>query len=101
MLARDLCFLDLSGNQLTTLPAEIAQLVKLVRLNLSDNQIEMLPPAITRLTALTDLNLSGTRTGPAVVPPVLLLGRSSLTAIALFVSNTRPPPPPPLSQATV
>ena len=51
--------LDLSGNQLTSLPPEIASFTNLTELNLSGNQLTSLPPEIASLTNLTELNLSG------------------------------------------
>ncbi|MBC1239955.1 COR domain-containing protein [Nostoc sp. 2RC] len=50
--------LDLSFNQLTTLPEALASLQQLTSLNLSRNQLKTLPEAITRLQQLTYLNLS-------------------------------------------
>ncbi|MCK4811313.1 MAG: leucine-rich repeat domain-containing protein, partial [Methanosarcinales archaeon] len=38
--------LDLSGNQLTTLPLEIGELKSLTALDLSHNQLNALPPEI-------------------------------------------------------
>ena len=42
--------LSLSGNQLTSLPAEIGQLTSLVELSLHDNQLTSLP-AVRKLRA--------------------------------------------------
>ena len=50
--------LDLSNNQLTTLPEAIAQLSNLSLLDLSDNQLTRLPEAIAQLSNLSWLNLS-------------------------------------------
>ena len=50
--------LDLSDNQLTSLPAEIGKLTQLTKLYLSDNQLTSLPAEIGQLTQLTELNLS-------------------------------------------
>jgi len=53
--------LDLSGKELTELPAEIGQLVNLQRLNLSGNQLTTLPPEIGQLVNLQYLNLSSNK----------------------------------------
>ncbi|MHC5825101.1 MAG: leucine-rich repeat domain-containing protein, partial [Nostoc sp.] len=50
--------LNLSGEDLTTLPPEIVQLTNLQTLNLSSNQLSSLPPEIVQLTNLQSLNLS-------------------------------------------
>jgi small GTP-binding protein len=51
--------LNLSGNQLKTLPAEIGELKNLTTLDLSGNQLERLPAEIGELKNLTTLDLSG------------------------------------------
>ncbi|KAF5420469.1 MAG: hypothetical protein C5S44_08435 [Candidatus Methanocomedens sp.] len=50
--------LDLSGNQLSELPAEIGQLANITTLKLSANQLSELPAEITQLANLTTLDLS-------------------------------------------
>ena len=50
--------LDLSGLELTSLPAEIGQLTNLTSLNLSYNKLKNLPAEIVQLTNLTSLYLS-------------------------------------------
>jgi small GTP-binding protein len=50
--------LKLSGNQLTSLPAEIVELKNLTELDLYRNQLESLPAEIGKLTNLTILDLS-------------------------------------------
>jgi len=50
--------LNLSSQQLTSLPPEIAKLQNLIELDLSDNQLSSLPPEIGKLQKLTTLNLS-------------------------------------------
>jgi hypothetical protein len=50
--------LDISENKITTLPAEIGNLTKLERLNLDDNQLTTLPPEIGNLTQLERLEVS-------------------------------------------
>jgi internalin A len=51
--------LDLSYNQLSTLPEVIGQLSQLQELDLSYNQLSTLPEAIGRLSKLQELDLSG------------------------------------------
>ena len=53
--------LDLSGNQLSTLPQAISQLSQLQKLNLSHNQLSTLPEAIGQLSQLQGLNLSNNK----------------------------------------
>jgi Leucine-rich repeat (LRR) protein len=53
--------LDLSGNQLSDLPASFGNHTKLTELNLSDNKISQLPQSFGNLTALKTLNLSDNR----------------------------------------
>ncbi|MEH2246542.1 COR domain-containing protein [Nostoc sp.] len=50
--------LDLSGKDLTTLPAEIGQLSNLIELDLRNNQLIMLPAEIGQLSNLSLLDLS-------------------------------------------
>jgi small GTP-binding protein len=54
---KNLTTLYLYFNQLTTLPAEIAKLTNLTVLNLSHNQLTSLPPEIGELKNLTKLNM--------------------------------------------
>ena len=52
-------YLDLSGNNLTSLPPEITKLTNITSLILWNNNFASLPPNITKLTNLTLLDLSG------------------------------------------
>jgi hypothetical protein len=54
----NLTSLYLSGNDLTSLPPEIGKLMNLTSLYLSGNQLTSLPPEIGKLTKLTTLYLS-------------------------------------------
>ncbi|MGF1933939.1 MAG: COR domain-containing protein [Nostoc sp. ChiQUE02] len=49
--------LDLSNNQLSSLPPEICQLTQLTELDLRNNQLSSLPPEICQLTSLKLLSL--------------------------------------------
>ena len=59
--------LDLNGNQLTSLPAEIGVLTKLWQLDLSGNQLTSLPAEIGELTNLKELNLRGNHLPDSIV----------------------------------
>ncbi|XP_066305208.1 leucine-rich repeat-containing protein 20-like [Branchiostoma lanceolatum] len=50
--------LQLSGNQLTSLPAELQQLRELRRLDVSHNRFSIFPEAVFQLPALVTLNAS-------------------------------------------
>ena len=53
--------LNLSDNQLASLPTQALRLDKLLNLNLNNNQIESLPANINKLKELTSLNLANNR----------------------------------------
>ncbi|MFN6536513.1 MAG: COR domain-containing protein [Nostoc sp. EkiNYC01] len=79
--------LDLSCNQLKTLPEEaIARLQQLTYLNLSFNQLKTLPEAIASLQQLTYLNLSrnGLRTLPEAIASL-----QQLTSLDLCCTGLR------------
>jgi len=52
-----LTYLDLSGNELTTLPKSLGQLSQLTSLDLSRNELTTLPESLGKLTQLTSLDL--------------------------------------------
>ncbi|NDD58587.1 MAG: hypothetical protein EBZ47_04935 [Chlamydiae bacterium] len=53
-----LTYLDVSSNRLTSLPASIERLSSLIYLHAYDNQLPSLPASIERLTSLTELYVS-------------------------------------------
>lgn len=55
----DVCFLNLSGQGLTSFPTAVLQFPNLQYLDLSDNSIPSVPQEISQLTKLTDLWLGG------------------------------------------
>ena len=52
--------LDLSGNNLKTLPPEIGLLTNLKTLKLNNNPLESIPPEIANCTSLSSLVIKGT-----------------------------------------
>ena len=53
--------LDLSGQQLTTLPESVLSRTDIKVLNISNNQLATLPSGISRLTNLVELNVENNR----------------------------------------
>jgi internalin A len=82
--------LDLSNNQLTKLPSEIAKLTKLTYLNLRNNQLTIFPANITKLTNLTrlDLRKNQLRKVPTEVTKLI-----SLTTLSLRENDLTSLPP--------
>ena len=82
--------LDLSGNQLSQLPAEITQLVNLTSLDLRWNQLSQLPVEITQLVNLTKLDLRGNQLSqlPAEITQLV-----NLTTLYLEKNPLKSPPP--------
>ncbi len=76
--------LDLSGNRLATLPAEIGNLANLRELYLSNNRLTSLPAEIGKLTNLQKLSLSGNQlaTLPAQIGKL-----TNLRELYLFDNN--------------
>ncbi|WP_417909733.1 COR domain-containing protein [Candidatus Electronema sp. PJ] len=79
----ELTEINLWGNKLTTLPPEIYQLMNLTELDLSRNQFSNLPPEICQLTKLTWLYLSD---NPLTSPP-LEIAKKGIEAIRKYFSS--------------
>ena len=58
-VSKNLCLLDLSGNQLTMIPYVISKITSLATLKLKDNQLRRLPVTISTLKSLKILELVG------------------------------------------
>ncbi|WP_251958782.1 leucine-rich repeat domain-containing protein [Nostoc commune] len=86
--------LDLSNNQLSSLPPEISQLSSLTELYLNDNQLSSLPPEISQLFSLTTLYLHNNQLS-SLPPEISQL--SSLTTLYLH-NNQLSSLPPEISQ---
>ena len=82
--------LNLSHNQLTTLPSEITELTRLTRFDLSGNQLTALPLEITELTCLTELDLSDNQL-TALPPEISKL--TNLTTLYLWRNQLTNLPP--------
>ncbi|WP_193198371.1 COR domain-containing protein [Nostoc sp. MG11] len=82
--------LDLSDNQLGSLPPEISQLSNLTRLYLDNNQLGSLPPEICQLSQLTTLDLSNNQLG-SLPPEICQL--SQLTTLYLHNNQLGSLPP--------
>jgi internalin A len=61
--------LDLSNNQVSSLPPEIVKLTSLQSLNLWSNQLSSPPPEIGKLEQLKTIDLRG---NPIPIPPEIL-----------------------------
>ncbi|MBG1240332.1 COR domain-containing protein, partial [Nostoc sp. NZL] len=82
--------LYLSNNQLSSLPPEIVQLTNLQTLDLSSNQLSSLPPEIGQLTNLQTLDLSSNQLGS--LPPEI----GQLTNLQTLYLSNNPLESPPL-----
>ncbi len=92
----DLTRLDLSGNQLTSLPPEIGRLTNLTTLVLGFNELTALPPEIGQLTKLTGLGLWENQL--ASLPPEI--GRLTRLTELGFWGNRLASLPPEIGQLT-
>lgn len=66
----NVCYLDLSNNNLTQLPGEVLKLKNLTSLYLNFNHLDSLPPEIAKLPNLTSLDLTGNPMSQAEVDKV-------------------------------
>ncbi len=89
--------LDLSSNQLTTLPPEIGQLSRLQTLDLMDNQLTTLPPEITQLSQLQRLYLRSNQL-TALPPEIAQLSQLQTLYLSANQLTTLPPEIAQLSQ---
>ncbi len=89
--------LNLSNNQLSSLPPEISQLSSLTRLSLNNNQLSSLPPEICQLSSLTTLYLNNNQLS-SLPPEICQL--SSLTWLFLYNNPLTSPPPEIVEQGT-
>jgi Leucine-rich repeat (LRR) protein len=87
-------WLNLDGNQLTTLPEDIGELVALELLSLTGNQLTTLPEAIWKLTAMEGLYLIGNQLtilpeaiGELVALKRLYLNGNQLTTLPEAMGN--------------
>jgi Leucine-rich repeat (LRR) protein len=78
---KNLIYLDLSCNQLTSLPESIGQLKNLTNLDLGNNQLTSAPGFISQLKNLTHLNL--TRNQITSLPPQSIAQLKNLTHLYL------------------
>ena len=91
-----LTYLNLSGNQLTSVPTEIGQLTSLEQLELSLNQLTSLPAEIGQLTSLTVLGLEANQLtsvpaeiGQLTSLKVLYLYGNRLTSVSAALRGLR------------
>ncbi len=89
-----LTWLNLGGNRLTEVPAAITQLTQLTSLNLHRNQLTQVPAAIAQLTQLDELYLSGNKL--TALPPEITrltqltsldLSENQLTALPAAITQ--------------
>ncbi|MGJ5632248.1 COR domain-containing protein, partial [Nostoc sp. CALU 1950] len=85
-----LTWLDLYDNKLTTLPEAIARLQQLTYLYLNGNELTTLPEAIARLQKLTDLDLSHNQ---LTTLPEAITRLQQLTDLDLVGNPIEKPPP--------
>ena len=88
--------LDLSGQQLTTIPESVLDQIDITSLNLSNNQLVTLPPGIGKMTNLKVLNVENNR---LVTLPVEIGQLKNLTS-ADFSNNRLASLPPELGTLT-
>lgn len=97
------CVLDLSGQNLITIPKDIAKLTILNDLNLSNNKLTKFPVELLEIKSLMGLNLSNNNISSipsnTVIPPniqILNLSANKLSASEMEKYQRIPGTPPPL-----
>ncbi len=80
-------YLDLSGNELETIPEAVFTLISLTNLNLSDNGLKQIPEAISKLTSLTSLDLSQNN---LIEFPIVITKLTSLTNLIFSQKKVDP-----------
>ncbi|RKP04705.1 hypothetical protein THASP1DRAFT_20830, partial [Thamnocephalis sphaerospora] len=89
---RALRILDASGNKLTTLPVELGLLTELRELLLFDNMLTDLPAELGTLYQLETLGLEG---NPIQDPVKSMISGEGTSAVITYLRDNCPPPAPP------
>jgi CCR4-NOT transcription complex subunit 6 len=93
---RHLELLDLSGNNLQTLPSEMGMLTKLRELYLFDNHIAIIPPELGTLHQLQTLGIEGNPLEPSLKA---IVQKEGTPALISFLRDSCPIPAPPPSRS--
>ncbi len=80
----DITTLNLSNNQLATLPSDITRLVNLEVLNVENNRLETFPPEISQLMSLREIHANNNRMTSL---PTELYGMTQLKVLDISGNN--------------